>query len=78
MLADKGKVWIPKHTIEYGDHFAHDGGEANLGRFTGGEEGVIFGLHVRVEADCDEGWHVEGLAEVSASGADAALGAVLS
>jgi hypothetical protein len=31
---------------------------------------VYFGLHVRIEASCDEGWHVEGLADVGATAAN--------
>ena len=30
-------------------------------------EVCVFGLHVRIEASCDEGWHVEGLADVGAT-----------
>ena len=56
---------------------SHDGCDGNCGWLTGGDEGLIFGFHVRVEADRDKGRHIERLAHVSASGAYEALGTVL-
>lgn len=56
----------------------HDGGNCDLGRLTGGDEGLILGLHVRVKAGRNQGWHVEGLPEMGAAAPDVSVGAVLS
>lgn len=56
---------------------AHDGGDGDLGRLSAGNEGLILGFHVRIESDCDQCWHIECLPQVSASGADEALAAML-
>ena len=41
MSAAKGKVGVFEETVKHYDHFAHDGIEGDLGRFTLGEEPLI-------------------------------------
>ena len=60
------------------DELSHDGCDGDFGRLSGGDEGLILGFYVGVEADGDQCGHVEGLPEMGASGADEALAAVLS
>ena len=55
------------------DELAHDGCDSDLWRLTGGDKGLILGLHVSVEADCNEGWHIEGLTKMSAAAPDKRL-----
>ena len=50
---------------------------ATFGGFTAAIKGLLSGLHIGVEADRDQAWHVEGLAEVSASRAGETLADVL-
>ena len=38
-----------------------------------GDELLVFGLEIRVEARCDEGGHVEGLTDIGPASADEAL-----
>lgn len=59
------------------DELSHDGDDGDLGRFSGGDEGLIFGFHVGVEAGCDEGWHVECLAQDGTTASDMATPAML-
>jgi hypothetical protein len=60
------------------DELSHDGGDGDLGGFPGGDEGLIFGFHVSVEACCNKSWHVECLAQDGTAAADMAAAAVLS
>ena len=50
---------------------------ATLGGLPAAQQSLVLGPHRRIEADRDQGRHVEGLAQRSASAADAALAAVL-
>ena len=60
------------------DDFSHDGGNCDLGGFSGGDEGLIFGLHIGIISGGDEGWHVECLPEDRAVAADVATATMLS
>jgi len=44
------------------DELSHDGGDGDLGGFSGFDQLLVFRLHVDVQARGDEGRHVEGLA----------------
>lgn len=57
---------------------SHDGCDGDLGGFSRSGHCLIFGFHVGVVACGNEGWHVKGLAQDSASAADVALASVLS
>ena len=52
------------------DEVWHDSGQGDFRGFSGVDEVCVFGLHVRIEASCDESWHVEGLADVGATAAN--------
>ena len=49
------------------DKLSHEGGECDLGGFSGSPEFVVDCPEVRVEAHGDKGWHVERVAQVFAS-----------
>ena len=68
---------VAQQGVGQDQQLSHDGGEGDLGRLTGGSERVVLGLQVGVEADGDQGRHVDGLAQAGASAADEALAAVL-
>ncbi len=50
--------------IGQNDELSHQHPERNFGGLSSGAEGLVFGFEVWIEAHCDEGWHVEGLAQV--------------
>jgi hypothetical protein len=60
------------------DEFAHDGGDGDLGWFSGGDELLVLCFEVWVEARSDECWHVECLPHVGATTSDEALAFPLS
>ncbi len=69
---------VSEQCVGEDDELSHDGGECGFGRLSGGCEGLIFVPHGLVEADSDQGWHVEGLTQMSPAAADEALAAALS
>lgn len=60
------------------DELSHDGGDGDFSGFPSGDESLIFGFHVGVEACCNKGWHVECLAQDSTPTADVTTPAILS
>jgi hypothetical protein len=46
------------------EEFSHDCGQGDFCGLSELDEVLVFGLHVRIESGSDEGWHVEGLADV--------------
>ena len=55
------------------DQLSHDGCEGELGSLSCVGELVVLGLHVRIEAGRDEGWHVDGLADSGSASSDEAV-----
>lgn len=55
------------------DELSHDGGDGDFRGFSGGDELLIFGFQVRIEASSDEGGHVKRLTDVGSPSADEAL-----
>ena len=49
------------------EELSHDCGQSDFCGLSDLDEGLVFGLHVRIESCSDEGWHVEGLADVGAA-----------
>ena len=61
---------ISQQGVGEDDQSAHDGGDGDLCGLSGFEELGIEGLHTRIEPACDEGRHIEGLAEEGSAAAD--------
>lgn len=55
------------------DELTHNGGDGDFGGFAGGDELLVFGLEVWIEAGGDQSRHVEGLADVGPATANETL-----
>ncbi len=64
---------ISDESVGENNEFSHDCGDGDLWWFPGCDKGVVFGLEVCIEPGCDEGGHVECLAQIGASTANEAL-----
>jgi hypothetical protein len=49
------------------EELPHDCGQGDFCGLSDLDEVLVFGLQVRIKAGSDEGWHVEGLADVGAA-----------
>src|SRR6478735_1957135 len=65
--ADKGKVWIFEHTVEHDDESAHDGEQADVGRFAGGAEPRIERREDGILLGGADGGHVQDVADLDAA-----------
>ena len=69
------RSWLPEtigceQGVDEDDELSHDGGDGDLGWFSGGDEAPIFGLQVRVEPHRNQRGHVEGLAKSRVTSVD--------
>ena len=61
---------VPEECVGEEQELAHEGGDGEFLGLTGVDHGLVFSGHLRVEAGCDECWHVESLPEHGASAPD--------
>ena len=64
---------IPQQCIGQDQELSHNCGNGDFRGFSGLDEGLILGFHIRIKADRDERGHVERMPQVRAATADEAL-----
>ena len=61
---------ISQESICEEEELSHDDGDGHLRRFSNRDEGLVYGLKVRVDAGGDQGGHIEGLARIGSANTD--------